>query len=140
MYNIVMRKKQSIKNYKNTSVQYTKSQAEIGKILSSHGITNTQFTNVKGMVIFVFSAPDSMSAYKIKIPVDDVKNLNQIYRILFNYIKSKFLSLDIGLIEFEKEFMSYRILPNGETAGEFLIPQMKGKDFDIDRLMLGDGR
>ena len=126
-----------VKNYKNTSVDWTKSQGEIIKILEARGIVETRFTNLSSAtmrkagidmeedtcaIMLEFMKPITLDGgiagtLPIKmiipnIPMDD-KLKKQAYRIFWHYLKNKFIGIDSGLMEFEQEFMPHIAIGKG---------------------------
>lgn len=122
----------TMKNYRNTTVHWGKSQTDIMKLLSDRGIYDVQFTNIGhdtasngGLImkpntyaIMLLFQKDEKVANGVsgKIPVriiipnipqGDNKALNQYYRVLFWYLKTKFEAVDTGLVEFAEEFMAH---------------------------------
>ena len=132
---------ENIKNYKNTSIDWTKSQGEIIKLLESRGIKETRFTNLsfetmKGSgidmeentcaVMLEFMKPIQLDGcvggtlpIKIIIPniPNDEKLKRQAYRIFWHYLKNKFIGIDARLIEFEQEFMPHIAIGKGSGVG-----------------------
>jgi hypothetical protein len=123
------------KAYKNTKVDYVKSQAQIGKILSQNGIMEKQFTESdnKVQIVFLknleFEGKKFKIGVKILIPNVNEKNKHQLYRALFYYLKAKFESLTFGFVEeyneaFVKEFMPYLITDKqGRTVADIILPK-----------------
>jgi len=123
------------KAYKNTNVDYVKSQMQINKTLKNNGITDIQQSQVvgKGEIIFIkeliVENKKMKVGVKITIPEVNEKNRNQLYRALFYYIKAKFESLTFGFVEeyneaFVKEFMPYLIADKtGRTIADIILPQ-----------------
>lgn len=131
----------NISSYKNTSVNWIRSQTQIMKLLDERGIKETRFTNISydtamgaGMemqkdcsaVMLEFFKPITIASgvggtipIRIIIPniPDDEKKRNQAYRIFFWYLKTKFEAVDTGLIEFEQEFMPHIALGKGGGVG-----------------------
>lgn len=115
--------------YKHTKVSSTKTQFQIKALLSEYGILDTRFTDLlsKGQIIFEFVRPTPVReiieseeeqqpipiGIRIIVPEVDVKTINQKYRALYWYLKSKFESLRFGFLEFVQEFMGslLRLLP-----------------------------
>lgn len=161
--------KERLENYRNTTVNWGKSQADIMKLLNSRGIADIQFTSVShetasrgGLemepntyaIVLMFQKDERIGdGVSGKIPVriilpnirqDDPKALNQFYRVLFWYLKTKFEAIDTGLVEFAEEFMPhlqiqgkqgfvgrlwdqfkqnyYRALETGEQGNANLLP------------------
>ncbi len=46
------------------------------------------------------------------------------WRALALVVKAKLEAVESGIATFEQEFLAYVVLPNGQTAGEVLIPQI----------------
>lgn len=151
--------------YKKTPVNWTVTQGQITKMLNDNQIFDVQFTTIsantaeksglkmdKGsvaiMVVFQKEVPlpdGRMGNVPVRIIVPNVKagQLNQYYRMLFWYLKSKFEAIDTGLVEFAEEFMAhlqiadkhgvtrlwdrfkkgfYKAIGNNEMPGANLLP------------------
>jgi hypothetical protein len=139
-----------MKAYKNTKVNWAKSQALIGKLLDSRGIKDVRFTflQTQFQLICEFNYPvviekkDAIIGIRILIPIKDEseQGKNQIHRALFYYLKSKFEALDFGLVEFIQEFMAHIIVVDksgtSKTAYQVFSPQynrslIEGKQGEI---------
>lgn len=124
------------KAYKNTKVNYTKSQMQINKLLEDNGIMDKQHTysDKKASIVFVknleVEGKNIKVGVKITIPEIDEVNRNQLYRALFYYLKAKFESLTFGFVEeyneaFVKEFMPYLITDKqGNTISDYILPKL----------------
>ena len=122
--------------YRNTKVNYVKSQMQINKILSDNGVRDSQHSNIGGKAELIFIKELSVENKKmnvgVKIIIPDVKedNRNQLYRALFHYLKSKFESLTFGFVEeyneaFVKEFMPYLVVDrHGKTVADIILPKL----------------
>ena len=127
---------ENIKNYKNTSIDWTKSQGEIIRLLEQRGISETRFTNLSfetmknsGIdmekdtcaVMLEFMKPLKGGTLPIKIIIPNIPNdeklKRQAYRIFWHYLKNKFIGIDAGLIEFEQEFMPHIAIGKGSGVG-----------------------
>ena len=129
------------KAYKNTSVNYAKSQTAVVKLLNSRGIYESRFTNLTDRFALEFRVVENgierPLAVRIVIPIqykgEDEKNrtqeINALHRVLFYHLKSKFVAIDAGVTEFMEEFMSHLVImdKNGtsSTMGQVLLPQYK---------------
>ena len=144
--------------YKNTSVNWAKSQTAIVKMLTGRGIYQTRFTNLEDKFVIEFLAPQDEGkpvGVRVIVPFkytgQDEKRkqqeLNRMHRVLFYHLKAKFVAIDSGLTEFMEEFMPHLIVMdkkgNSSTMGQVLLPQYKKsiesgeqKDFKL----LGDGK
>ena len=129
------------KAYKNTKVDYIKTQIQIGKLLENNGIVEKQFTDSleqeKTQIVFIkpldFEGKKIKMGVKIIIPNVVDKNRNQLYRALFYYLKAKFESLSFGFVEeyneaFVKEFMPYLVVDRqGRTTSDLILPKLSDK-------------
>jgi hypothetical protein len=144
--------------YKETKVNWAKTQAQIYKLLGELGIYQIRFTNLKQKFALEFVVEvvegEKPRAVRIIVPLsttgDDEakrqKELNRVHRILFQHLKAKFMAVSTGLTEFDEEFMAHLLITdkdgNSTTMGNVLLPQYKdnlesGKNQEFK--MLGDG-
>lgn len=70
--------------------------------------------------------------------------VRQKWRALAACIKAKFAAIEAGISVFEREFFYDTVLPNGQTVGEYLLPQI-GEAYKTGEMppmlpMLGDGQ
>lgn len=157
---MIMKKPNWVKAaYKNTSVNWAKTQTEVYKKLNELGIYDIRFTNQKDKFALEFlvqvNEGEKPRAVRIVVPLKyhgegdnkRTQELNMIHRILLNHLKAKFIAIYSGLTEFEKEFMAHLIITdkhgNSTTMGNALLPQYhknlesgENKDFKL----LGDGK
>ncbi len=131
-----MKKAWKSKAYKNTKVDYVKSQIAISKLLNNNGIKDIQHSSFEDKIQIVFikelKAEEKLMkvGVKVKIPEVEEKNRNQLYRALFYYLKAKFESLTFGFVEeyneaFVKEFMPYLIADKqGRTIADIILPKL----------------
>ena len=138
------------KAYKNTKVDYVKSQVAISKLLNNNGIKDIQHTSSQDKVQIVFikelEVENKLMKVGVKVSVPEVseKNKNQLYRALFYYLKAKFESLTFGFVEeyneaFIKEFMPYLIADKqGRTIADIVLPKL-GKAIEYTRTTLFRG-
>lgn len=148
-------KKRKLKSYQKTSVNWAKSQAQIGKLLDSVGINDVRFTFMQSQqsLICEFNYPEEVNGKPMNIGVriiiripehkDPEQAKNQIHRALYYYLKSKFEALDFGLIEFMQEFMPHLIVfdkkGHTQTMYQMIAPQyqkglLSGEQKDIKLL------
>ena len=153
-----MKKAQWIQSaYKNTQVNWAKSQQSIMKILTDVGIEQIRFTNLPDRHVLEFVNKEENKIPKgvrmvtplvSKVadnPEKRNKELNVIHRILFNHLKAKFVAIASGLTEFEQEFMAHLIITdkqgNSSTLGEQMLPQYNKHLKDGGgQFLLGDGK
>ena len=127
-------------SYKQTSVNWAKSQTAIVKLLTARSIFQTRFTNLQDKFVLEFLAPQEEGkpiGVRIILPFlyqwsDENKKqqeLNRMHRVLFYHLKAKFVSIDSGLTEFMEEFMPHLIVMdksgNSTTMGQIMLPQYK---------------
>lgn len=111
------------KSYKDTSVNWGKSQAQIVKTLTYFGVGDIRFTflNQRNEIICEFNYPTTFNDKDVTIGVrilwplpegvsDPEKAKNIASRRLFYYLKSKFDALSDSTIEFAQEFMPHLIV------------------------------
>lgn len=119
----------NIRAYRDTPVNWSVTQGQINKLLNQHDIEDIQYTTISAntaaqgglkmdagavaiMLVFQKSVklPDGGSGnipVRIIVPNVHEGELNQHYRLMFWYIKSKFEAIDSGLVEFAEEFMAH---------------------------------
>ena len=132
--------------YMDTTVPYERTKAEIEILLKSYGIKNIRWTTLEGQddtLEFIIEAevqgvkkqlgvavkpPHIVIKKKLHGKLVDTENINQEYRLLFHWIKSKIEAVVWGLSTIEKEFLSEVLmkLPNGQqsTVGEVVVDLM----------------
>lgn len=129
----------TIKAYKQTQVNWGKSQAQITKLLNQQGIQDVRFTflQTQNTLICEFNYPTKIEnkavniAVRILLPIPDwessEKARNQIHRALFYYLKTKFEALNFGLVEFIQEFMPHLVVFDkqgmSKTLYQIISPQ-----------------
>lgn len=129
-----------MKAYKKTSVNWSRSQSAIIKLLNSKGIFESRFTNLEEKFALEFKAIDPETskpiAIRIVVPLEKTtsedarqRELNSLHRVLFFHLKAKFIAIDSGLTEFMEEFMHNLVIMdkngNSTTMGQVLLPQYK---------------
>ena len=145
-----------MKAYKNTSVNWAKSQTAIVKLLNGRGIYETRFTNLEekfALEFRVIAGVPKPIAIRIVVPFEPSENedkrqkqLNSLHRVLFHHLKAKFIAIEAGLTELMEEFMPHLVIMdkrgNSTTIGQSLLPQYQQslesgeqKEFKL----LGDG-
>ena len=132
--------------YMDTTVPYERTKAEIEILLKSYGIKNIRWTTLEGQddtLEFIIEAqvqgvkkqlsvavkpPHIVIKKKLHGRLVDSENINQEYRLLFHWIKSKIEAVVWGLSTIEKEFLSEILmkLPNGQqsTVGDVVVNLM----------------
>ncbi len=135
--------------YMDTEVPYERTKAEIEILLKSYGVKGIRWTSLEGQddtLEFIIEAevqgvrrqlgvavkpPHIYIKKKLRGQIVNTENINQEYRLLFHWIKSKIEAVVWGLSTIEKEFLSEILLklPNGEqsTVGA-VITNLMSKD------------
>ena len=131
-----------------TSVSVEKSKAEIERTLQRYGADQfisgwdqsrafIGFKMLGRQVKFVISLPSKDSKEFTHIESKGFKRTpektmaaweqacRQRWRALSLVIKAKLEAVESGITEFEDEFLAHIVLPTGQTAGEFLRPQIE---------------
>jgi len=128
-----------------TIVPVEKSRAEIERTIIRYGAGSfmsgfhdnkavIQFIMKNRQVRFLMNLPERSqflrdgrnhvrSSAKVDEAVDQATR--QRWRALLLVLKAKLESVESGISTFEQEFLSNIVLPNGQTAGDWLIPQIK---------------
>jgi len=132
--------------YMDTEVPYERTKAEIEILLRSYGVKGIRWTSIEGqddVLEFVVEAtvqgvhkqlgiavrpPHIIIKKKLHGKLVDTEDINQEYRLLFHWIKSKIEAVVWGLSTIEKEFLSEILLklPNGQqsTVGAVVVNLM----------------
>lgn len=129
----------------NTSVSVSKSWEEIERTLERYGATSfiRGWDQQKAFLAFVLKGkqvrlfvPLPDKALFTKTPTGKERTsqqaINEAYeqatrqrmRALALVVKAKLEAVEAGISTFEDEFLSHIVLPSGETAGQWLIPQI----------------
>lgn len=119
-----------------TSVPVGRSQDEIRKIIAKHGASGFVFGEQGTLAVIGFE----MQARRIKFllpmptlpsknaPQSSIKTYEQLcrsrWRCLVLAIKAKLECVEAGITTLEQEFMAHIVLPNGQTVGRAVLPQI----------------
>ena len=150
----------------NTSVTSAVSRDEIERTLVRFGASQFMYGWRENMAIIAFSPngkqirfilpmPDRNSPEIIKTPERGrirskeqqekayEQAIRQKWRALAVTIKAKFAAVEAGISVFEREFFYDIVLPNGQTVGEYVMPQLE-ESYQTGTMpsmlpMLGDG-
>ena len=128
-----------------TYVSSDKSVAEIKKILSRYGASSFAFFEEGAKAAIAFKAQNR--SIRMLVPLPDPKDFEkspagrkwprerglkaweqagrQRWRSLALVVKAKLEAVECGVATFEQEFLPYILLPNGKTAGEWMMPQIE---------------
>lgn len=128
-----------------TEVSVEKSRAEIEKLITRYGATQTAFMNAPGRALIMFEANDRRVVFELPLP--DVKEdkfshtpggrrrlqgerrvaaweqaCRQRWRALALVIKAKLEAVESGITTFEEEFLAHIMMPDGMTVGSHVRP------------------
>lgn len=119
-----------------TSVPVDRSQAEIKKILTKYGATAFAFAEGSNNAMMMFELKGKRIMFKLPLPQKcsssatqaSIKTYEQIcrskWRSLVLGIKAKLECVASEITTLEQEFMAQIVLPNGQTVGDVMIPQI----------------
>jgi hypothetical protein len=156
----------------NTSVSVEKSRAEIEATLVRYGASSFMYgwNLTDAMIAFVVTVGEGQQRqvrFRLPLPSRDdrqfthhsygertqsaAENLweqacRQRWRALALVVKAKLEAVETGIATFEDEFLAYVMLPEGQTVGEWIKPQLQDA-YDPDKgimprslmLQLGSG-
>lgn len=130
----------------NTSVPSDRSRAEIEKTLARYGAGSFMYGWQPGVAVVAFEMmglrvrfdlpmPDRQSSEITDTPTGRARSaaqaesayeqaVRQRWRALALVIKAKLEAVETGITEFEDEFLAHIVLPNGQTAGNWMRPQI----------------
>lgn len=130
-----------------TTVSSEKSRNEIERILMRWGASSFMYGTSPSRAIVAFEAYGRRVQFRLPMPdrdADEFKRtparrnvrtpeqreaayeqaVRQRWRALALVIKAKLEAVEAGITEFEDEFLSHIMLPGGQTAGDWLRPQI----------------
>lgn len=131
----------------NTSVSTEKSRGEIETTLSKYGANAFMYgyNGPRAMIAFEMKArrirfelplPDRTAREfthtpgrgNVRSPQDSYaaweQSCRQRWRALALAIKAKLEAVECGITSFEEEFLSHIVLPNNQSVGQFMLPQI----------------
>lgn len=134
---------------KGTTVEVTKSRAEIERTLARYGASSFMYGwDQRGaMVAFVIELEGGprQVQFHLPLPARDSREFThhsrgartaseserlweqacrQRWRALNLVVKAKLEAVETGIASFEQEFLSYIVLPSGETVGKWFAPHL----------------
>lgn len=130
-----------------TSVSSEKSRAEIERTLTRYGATGFIYGWEVGQALVMFKMSDRQIKFLLPLPDRTSREfthtpergnrrtqaqteaayeqgVRQRWRALALVIKAKLEAVESGITEFDDEFMSHIVLPDGKTVGQFMKPQI----------------
>lgn len=116
----------------NTSVPVDRSQSEIKKILSKYGASGFAYGEQGPIAVVMFEMQGRRIKFLLPMPREkDCRNTKQFeqlqrtrWRCLVLAIKAKLECVESGITTLEQEFLAHIVLPNGNTVGQQIAPQI----------------
>ena len=119
-----------------TSVPVDRSQAEIRKTLSKYQATGFAFAESNANAMIMFELQGRRIMFRLPLPPPPSSNATQAsiktydqlcrskWRALVLGIKAKLECVSSGITTLEQEFLAHIVLPNNQTVGDVMIPQI----------------
>lgn len=120
-----------------SSVPIDRTQGEIRKILSKYGASGFAYGEQGARALVMFEMRGRRIKFVLPLPQKPSQNANQAsiktyeqlcrtkWRCLVLAIKAKLECVESQITTLEQEFMAHIMLPNGQTVGEAVIPQIE---------------
>lgn len=131
----------------NTSVPAEKSRGEIERTLQRYGATAFMYGWDADQALIQFRANGRHVRFLLPMPDRDAREFThtpgkglrrapeqalvewekacrQRWRALALVVKAKLEAVEAGITEFEDEFLAHIVLPDGQTAGDWMRPQI----------------
>lgn len=131
-----------------TKVDAGRSRAEIERTLQRYGATGFMYGWQGRRAMIGFEMDGKRIQFELEMPDPDgrefthtpgrgqrrsmaqqaseyEKATRQRWRALALVIKAKLEAIESGIATFEQEFLAYIALPNGQTVGQFMLPQIQ---------------
>lgn len=129
---------------KGTKVSPENSRAELEKVLRRYGADAFSYGVEDSRAIVAFRASGRHVKFELSYPplsefrwtrtttrtpvqqrVAREQRIRELWRALVLVVKARLESVESGIESFEQAFLPYIQLPDGQTAGEFLLPQVE---------------
>jgi hypothetical protein len=122
-----------------TTVPVDRSKAEIERILNRYGAAGFGYMTKGNQAAIMFLAHGKQIRFILPLPSPDEfkaayrksaseryqQELKRRWRAITLAIKAKLEVVQTGITEFEKEFLAYIVLPNGQTVAETVLPAIE---------------
>lgn len=114
----------------NTTVPVSKSRIEIEELIRKYGAGQFVSGYSGNRAVIGFTLNGRQIKFVLEIPEGKTdRQTQQIerqrWRALLLVIKAKLEAIESGISSFDEEFMSNIVLSNGQTAGDYWIPQIE---------------
>ena len=114
----------TMKYAKYTKVPVEQSRAEIEKTLMRYGADTFMYGRSATETVIGFQMAGVPIQLRLPMP-DDEQEQRQVMRILLLMLKSKLEMIAMEYTTVEREFMADILLKDGQTVGEWMIPQLQ---------------
>lgn len=132
----------------NTDVSVERSRNELERTLARYGATRFGYMTEVGQAVVMFETSGRRVRFHLPLPDRNDRRFThtearetertaaqaeasweqacrQRWRALNLAVKTKLEAVEAGIATFEEEFASFIVLPNQQTVGQWLIPQIK---------------
>ncbi|WGI23668.1 hypothetical protein QEN58_09890 [Halomonas alkaliantarctica] len=131
----------------NTGVSSERSRAEIEQTVSRYGASGFMYGWDGGTAVMAFQMNGRRIRFDLSMPDRNSRDFTQTetgrerapaqatkaweqacrqrWRALSLVIKAKLEAVESGITEFEEEFLAHIVLPNGNTVGHWMLPQVE---------------
>ena len=120
-----------------TKVPVSRSRDEIEHILSRYGADAFGYGWDAGCAVVSFRAQGRYIRFAMEVPLS-AQEERQRWRALVLVIKAKLEAVESGITTFENEFLAHVVLPDNQTVGEWLGPQLESayEDGGMPKLLM----
>lgn len=105
-----------------TTVQISKSEADIKNVLKKYGAKNIATGERESGAMIMFEIDKRVVRFEIKYHLGDDQENRRLWRCLFMSIKSKLELVASDLSMFEHEFLAQIVMPGGRTVADEVLP------------------
>jgi len=132
---------------KDTAVSVAKSQFEIKELVTKYGADSFQLGETRDRAAVMFDMKARRVRFNLPLPNRDDKRFarsparglartpdqriaaweqacRSSWRALLLCIKAKLEAVEVGITEFDDEFMAHIVMPDGQTVGQHLRPKI----------------
>jgi hypothetical protein len=107
-----------------TRVPVAQSRTEIEHVLERYGADAFGYGWDDTRAVVSFRAQGRYVRFAIEIPPSPQEE-RQRWRALLLVIKAKLEAVESGVTTFEEEFLAHVVLPDNQTVGDWLLPQVE---------------
>src|SRR5215831_6317120 len=107
-----------------TRVPVEKSRIEIERIIQRYKADQFGTAMAQDRAMVQFRISGWMVRFILPLPRPDEQDRRQRWRALALTIKAKLEAVEARIVSFETEFLPHLVMPNGQTFGEWAVPQL----------------